>query len=143
MSESNREVLSMQSGFVQEGEKYFVPRTHVPIPFEENDVYVTHVFPNYLTWVREFQSPQGDKDKKSATSFLYKILPNLARVLIQDAPYHLKKYPNSAFSKFFRAHMCCKYPEYAEFCGEAISKAGAIAEARNTQETRDLNPATQ
>ena len=60
-----------------------------------------------------------------------------------DAPYHLKKYPNSAFSKFFRAHMCCKYPEYAEFCGEAISKAGAIAEARNTEETRDLNPATQ
>jgi hypothetical protein len=143
MAESNREVLSMMAGFIQEFESYFVPRTHVEIPFKENNVYVGHIFPRYDAWVEEFESRNGDKNKIAAGNFLYKTLPLLARVVIQDAPYHLKKYPDSEFSQFFKGQVVIKYPEYGEYCSTAIAKAEELANSRNANQTRDLNAATQ
>jgi hypothetical protein len=143
MSESNREVLLMMAGFIEEGISYFVPRTHVEIPNLEDNKYVSHIFPRYEIWLEEARSPLGDKNKKAASNFLLKTLPLLARVVIQDAPYHLKNYPESAFSKFFTAQVCNKYPEYAEYCSTAIEKAKEIERARNTNQTRDLNVAAQ
>jgi hypothetical protein len=143
MSESNRDVLSMMSGFVEEGDNYLVPRSHVEIPFLANDEYVSHIFPSYLRWVAESQSRHGDKNRLAAKNFLFGVLPCLARIVIQDAPYHLKKYPSSEFSQFFRTHLTLKYPAYAEYCFDAIKKAGEFAEARRNEETRDLNGATQ
>ena len=143
MAESNRDVLSMMSGFVEEGDSYVVPRTHVEIPFLENDEYVSHIFPRYLTWVAESQSRTGDKNRLAAKSFLYGVLPCLARTVIQDAPYHLVKYPSSEFSRFFRAQVYVKYPAYAEYCRSAIKKADEFVTARRNTEIRDLNSATQ
>ena len=143
MAESNRDVLTMMSGFVQQGDSYFVPRTHIEIPFLEDNEFVTHIFPRYSTWVEEFESPRGDKNKIATRNFLYKILPCLACVIIQDAPYHLQKFPNSEFSRAFKGQVIIKHPEYAEYCRTAIQKAEEFAEARNSAATRDLNPATQ
>jgi hypothetical protein len=143
MAESNRDVLSMMSGFVQDSETYLVPRTHVEIPYLLNDEYVQHIFPNYLTWVAESRSRTGDKNRLAAKNFLFSVLPCLARVVIQDAPYHLKKYPSSEFSQFFRAQVYVKHPAYAEYCRTAIEKAEVFANARRDSETRDLNSATQ
>lgn len=143
MAESNRDVLKMMSGFIEEeGEQYFIPRSHVKIPFLQNREYVTHVFPHYVRWLKEYNSDKGDKDQ-SAQNFLLCTIPYLARVVIQDAPHHLKKYPNSAFSRFFRSNLCMKFPEYAEFCKSALGEAHKISELANSEETRDLNPAAQ
>ena len=109
MSESNRDVLSMMSGFREEGARYYVPRTLIQVPFSHNKEYVTHIFPGYKRWLQELNSKEGDKDL-SAKNFLHKVLPLLARVVIQDAPYHLHKYPNSPFSKFFRDKLCNPMP---------------------------------
>jgi hypothetical protein len=143
MAESNRDVLSMMSGFVEDGDTYVVPRTHVEIPFLDNDEYVTHIFPRYLTWVAESQSRTGDKNWRAAKNFLFSVLPCLARIVIQDAPYHLIKYPSSEFSRFFRAQVYVKHPAYAEYCRTAIQKAEDFANARRDTETRDLNSAAQ
>ena len=142
MAESNRDVLSMMAGFL-ENETYFVPRLYVKIPFEHDKVYVTHIFPRYLHWVEEANSRRGDKNKLAAKNFLEKTLPYLAKVVIQDAPYHLEYYPNSEFSQFFRAQVVAKYPEYAEYCRSAIFKAEELAQARNEQQTRNLDRAAQ
>ena len=133
----------MMSGFVEEGDCYVVPRTHVEIPFLDNNEYVTHIFPRYLTWVAESQSRTGDKTKLAAKNFLFSALPCLARIVIQDVPYNLAKYPNSEFSLFFRSQVYLKYPEYAEYCLTAIQKAEEFANARRDTETRDLSTAAQ
>lgn len=143
MAESNRDVLHMMSGFREENDAYFVPRTHVEIPFLANNEYVSHIFPNYQKWLSEFKSPQGDKNRLAAGNFLYKVLPYLARVVIQDAPYHIKKYPDSEFSRFFVQNVMLKHPEYHEYCSTAIGQAAEIAAARNHQETANLNSAAQ
>jgi hypothetical protein len=145
MSESCREVLLMMSGFIQEGASYFVPRTQVEIPAEylPDNEYVTHIFPRYRVWCEEARSPSGDKNKIATKNFLEKTLPYLARVVIQDAPYHLKHYPNSKFSKFFRAQVIHDHPAYAEYCSSTIGRAEEIARARNRNLTRDLNVAAQ
>jgi hypothetical protein len=144
MAESNREVLTMMSGFVEEGDtSYVVPRTQVEIPYLLNDEYVSHIFPNYCTWVAESQSRNGDKNKLAAKNFLFGVLPCLARIVIQDAPYHLEKYPSSEFSRFFRAQVYVKYPAYAEYCRSAIKKADEFATARRERATKDLNSAAQ
>jgi hypothetical protein len=143
MAESNRDVLSMMSGFVEEGDSYVVPRTEIEIPYLLNNEYVSHIFPRYLTWVSESESRQGDKNRLAAKNFLFGVLPCLARVVIQDAPYHLAKYPTSEFSQFFRAHVYLKHAAYAEYCRSAIEKADVFASARRDTATRDLNSATQ
>jgi hypothetical protein len=143
MAESNRDVLSMMSGFVEEGDTYVVPRSQVEIPYLLNNEYVSHIFPRYLTWVAESESQNGDKNRLAAKNFLFSVLPCLARVVIQDAPYHLVKYPSSEFSQFFRAQVYLKHPAYAEYCRSAIEKADEFASARRDSETRDLNSASQ
>ena len=143
MAESNRDVLSMMSGFVEEGDSYFVPRTEVEIPYLLNDEYVSHIFPRYLTWVAESQSRHGDKNRLAAKNFLFSVLPCLAWIVIQDAPYHLVKYPSSEFSQFFRAQVYVKHAEYAEYCRSAIQKADEFTSVRRDTATRDLNSAAQ
>ena len=64
-------------------------------------------------------------------------------MLIQDAPYHLRDFPDSSFSKNFRARAISKHPEYAVFCDEAIAIASTIASNKDATATRDLNGATQ
>ena len=109
----------------------------------ENNNYVRHIFPRYDVWLAQAQSKQGDKNTKASMNFLLKTLPLLARVVIQDAPYHLKYYPESAFSKFFTAHVLNKHPEYAEYCNTAIEKAREITSARNHNQTQGLPVAAQ
>ena len=47
MSESNRDVLSMMSGFREKHDQYYVPCTHIQVPFSHKNDYVSHVFPRY------------------------------------------------------------------------------------------------
>lgn len=142
MSESNRDVLAMMAGFLQ-NQEYFVPRSLIKIPFEENNVYVTHIFPHYNRWVQEANSRRGDKNEKAAKNFLEVTIPFLAKVVIQDAPYHLARYPTSELSRFFVAQVVQKYPEYAEYCRTAMKQADDLAKARRTAHTQDLNRAAQ
>lgn len=141
MTELCRVVLIVMAGF-EKDDKYFVPRTEVQIPFEHNNEYVTHVFPNYRIWIEELQSGNGDRHKKAAENFLYKLLPYLARVVIQDAPYWLRYYPTHHWSEFLRTNFLCR-PEYKDFCDQAINKASDIATSRQVNGIENLNEAAR
>jgi hypothetical protein len=59
---------------------------------------VTNIlFPKRLQWEQQFQSDHGDKDhSKGAEEFLYRILPFLATVAVQDGIFwinHFKRNP--------------------------------------------------
>jgi hypothetical protein len=78
-------------------DKYYVPRTNIEMPGGMSVEQVTSLlFPNIHRWRDQLQSPTGDKVRaQSATHFLYKILPFLAEVCIQDGIYWVKDFPQN------------------------------------------------
>ena len=94
------EVMLVMSGHAR-GEPYFVPCTEIkdfPYPLEE---CIRRLFPRYDTWVEQQRSQNGDKHE-SANNFLYVLIPFVSTVIMQDAPYWLKKFPRHPFSRFCR-----------------------------------------
>ena len=132
-------VMLAMSGHIR-GEPWFVPRAEVELPTAERD-YIRHVFPQYERWVAEFRGPNGCVDKIAPVNFLNKLIPFAARVVIQDAPYWIRYFPNHQYSRFFINNM----PDaYRFWClNIAIPGASALGNDRNQQEIRNLNEAAR
>lgn len=93
-------VLTTLAGFRYHNQKdqYWVPRALIGLPGNLTVDEVTNIlFPKRLQWEQQFQSDHGDKDhSKGAEEFLYRILPFLATVAVQDGIFwinHFKRNP--------------------------------------------------
>jgi hypothetical protein len=142
MTELLPTVMSLMAGFGKD-EPYFLPRSEVEIPYCSNNVYIRHVFPQYDRWLEEFSSEQGDKSKIAANNFLYKMIPFLARVVIQDAPYWLKYHPQHDWSVFLNSKVFQGRTDYKLFLSTAIARASQLSGTRQGSGLRDLNEATR
>ena len=95
----NIPVCKALAGFnpLNKSDEYCVPRTRLNMPGGMNIEQITSLlFPNIHTWRSELASPLGDKAQAtSASHFLYKILPFLSEVCIQDGIYWIKDFPQN------------------------------------------------
>lgn len=138
MSQSNPEVLKMMSGFrTEEDGEYFVPRTHLIIPNEDNNKYVEHIFPQYKTWVDDYKS--SNVPSEASKNFLHRVIPYLARTLIQDAPFLIKRYPSSTFAQYYRHWVLRNHPEYQKFNMEAPKMVEDMIDERRANFAKNLH----
>jgi hypothetical protein len=95
----NIPVCKALAGFnpLETSDNYCVPRTRLKMPGGMNVEQITSLlFPNIHRWRSELASPVGDKvQATSANHFLYKILPFLSEVCIQDGIYWIKDFPQN------------------------------------------------
>ena len=99
MTELCPDVMNVMSGH-KAGDSYFVPRTDVELPYSLDEC-IMKCFPLNEHWHSEFAHDNGDSDK-SARNFLFGVIPHLTRVIIQDAPYWLKYFPDHTYSHYLR-----------------------------------------
>ena len=57
------------------------------------------LLPHFVQWQMERESENGDKHK-SASNFLYDLIPFLTYVAVQDVPYWLKHFPQHEYSLY-------------------------------------------
>jgi hypothetical protein len=119
-------VMKVMAGFGK-AETYFVPRSELQLPFSDEEA-TRLCFPLITRWKEQQASADGDKDT-SAVNFLYKLLPFLSRVILQDGPFWLRFYPNHRHSQLLRSRMPQVYLRWAE---------GAIQMANEIRDTRDI-----
>ena len=129
-------ILMVMAGF-EKSDSYFVPRTEVELPYSLDDC-ILMVFPKYPEWQAEWNWGKGDGDPhKSAENFVTQVLPYIVRVLVQDAPYWLKYYPNSTYSRYMRQKFPMEF--WREWCPRAIQEASRIQSERATVNVQALN----
>jgi hypothetical protein len=139
LTELLADVMLIMSGHGP-NEPYFVPRTEIDeLPYSLPQC-IRRLFPNYDTWMEQLRSQNGDKHK-SAENFLLKVIPLLTKVIIQDAPYWIKHFPNHEYS--CRLSNLFPVQSFREWCGWAIQKAQDISEARTINEVKYLNDAAR
>jgi hypothetical protein len=66
--------------------------------------YLRLLLPNYDEWLRQQQSPHGDKTS-CCTKFLHDILPFMAEILIQGGIYLVKDMPSHPMSQLLRVSL--------------------------------------
>ena len=131
-------VLKAMAGFGPR-ETYFVGRTEVSLPFEDEEAMVRAVFPRIGVWRDEVED-NGDRHE-SAKNFLFQTLPFLARVLLEDGPYWLRDFPNHISSNQLRECLPNRYLDWAR--REAIPEATRIEQARKLSLVDNLNEAAR
>lgn len=138
MAESTPEVMKMMSGFrhAEDGE-YFVPRSHLEIPFQHQNEFVKHIFPAYPDWIDQYRSCK--QKSKASLNFLFEVIPFLARTLIQDAPFLMKKFPNCAFSCRYEMFVLSQHPEYRKFNTDALQKVKDLDTQRLAEVTKNCD----
>ena len=121
-------------------EPYFVPRTEIEEMPYTLDECIRKRFHLYNSWLEQLRRRKSDQHK-SAENFLLKVIPFLTKVIIQDAPYWLKYYPEHEYSRkisnLFPVH------SFKEWCTWAIQKATDISESRTIDEVKHLNDAAR
>ena len=129
-------LMKVMAGF-KRTEAYFVPRTQVELPVEWDAESI--IFPHLETWRLQAASPTGDQSD-AASNFLNKMLPFLARVIIQDGIFWLRDFPNHEISITLRNVMPAGYEEWAR-----ETRALVEEEVRNVIQSRtlELNAAAQ
>ena len=140
MTELFPSVMLVMAGF-RKDEAYFVPRTEVDLP-DELDNIVQLCFPKYNQWIRDWNNGQNGGDTHTSTrNFLLHVIPFISRVIIQDAPYFLKYYPNHAYSVFLKQKLPLSI--WRDWAPTALEKAKEISEGRATSSVAALNNAAQ
>ena len=98
MTELYPDVMLVMSGH-RPGDSYFVPRTEVELPYPlERCIEIC--FPAHRTWTEQWNGGATPGDNhESAKNFLVELVPYLTRVIVQDAPYWLKHYPDHEYTQ--------------------------------------------
>ena len=132
-------VMMVMSGH-QQNDPYFVPRTEIEdFPWSMDEI-IRRLFVNYDDWVDELNGPTGDRHK-SAKNFVEKLIPFLSRVIIQDAPYWMKHFPNHEYSIFLQNLFPAA--DFANFCRNAVIEAKRMEENRSVDAVACLNSAAK
>lgn len=137
-TELDYQVMLAMAGFGT-GDSWYVPRAEVSLP-RPVERCVRDCFPRYDHWLQEFNSPRCCKEKRAARNFLVEFLPFVARVVIQDAPFWLREYPDHEFSKFFKCHMP---DQYLAWCRLARQQANALGARRDTAQVQGFGSAAR
>lgn len=137
MPELHKEVMKVMAGF-ETDEEYYVPRILLEMPWNGMEM-TSAVFPHYMQWVEQQMSPFGDKTK-ACENFLYKLLPFLAIVALQDGIYWIRDYPNNSASMILRNNTFPNYERWAANARQAVTMQQAqLQESRISQ----MDAATQ
>jgi hypothetical protein len=140
MTELYPPVMLVMSGH-RKDEPYFVPRTEVALPYSIDEC-ISLCFPKYQQWCTQWNNGEGGGDThKSARNFLLEVVPLLARVIVQDAPYWLKHFPEHCYSRFLRQKFPMSF--WREWCPKAIEEASTIADQRAINHVQGLNQAVR
>ena len=140
MTELYPPVMLVMSGHRKE-EPYFVPRTEVVLPYSLEEC-IDVCFPKYREWCTQWNNGEGGGDThKSARNFLLEVIPHLTRVIIQDAPYWLKHFPNHYYSRFLTQKLPMHF--WREWCPQAITEASEISDQRAINHVQNMNTAVR
>ena len=91
------EAMHAGAGFsIQPPEAYFVPRAFLRLPWSDEIITIS-VFPEIRRWRNEIKSINGDSGR-AAHNFIHKLLPYLAKVVVQDGVFWIEKLPNHQIS---------------------------------------------
>ena len=140
MTELYPPVMLVMAGHRKE-EPYFVPRTEVALPYSIEEC-INLCFPKYGEWCTQWNNGVwGGDAHTSAQNFLVEVVPLLACVIVQDAPYWLKHFPNHYYSLFLTQ----KFPMdfWREWCPKAIVEASSISDQRSINHVSHLNQAVR
>ena len=129
------EAMHVAAGFsLRKGneQSYYVPRAHISLDMwgASLDVITSIVFPKYELWKSQHSSENGDKTR-AAHNFLYKTLPFLATVALQDGIYWVDELPDHEVS----IYLTRKFPGYHEWSRNARRQLERQSE---TQEQKRL-----
>lgn len=106
-------VMLVMAGF-KRTDSYFVPRTRLSSigPYESIEKAVLACFPDSNKWKDEVNGVGGDKDV-ATSNFLYRTLPYITTVIIQDGVMWLNKFPNHPHSHLLRYRLGQPYVKWA------------------------------
>ena len=137
MTELFAPVLRVMSGF-EKDENYYVPRILLKLPWSESDL-CAYIFPKLHVWLIQYKAPNGDHSL-AAENFLTKLLPYLAKVVVQDGIYWIKHYLKYEASKLLLNVMP---PEYERWAANARKEIDDLVANKRAVLTSDLNAAAK
>jgi hypothetical protein len=95
-SETDRDTMRVMAGYPK-GE-YFNENSLIQLPHEV-DHYVQLLLPKYCDWLRQRESPNGDKSQCCET-FLLRVLPYLVETLVQCGVFFIEEFPLHSMSRY-------------------------------------------
>ena len=130
------QTCTVMAGF-RRTEEYFVPRTHVRLPYTIN-YYIEKLLPKLPTWRNEASSRFGDKSTCSQ-NWLFDLLPWFIEVLVQDGIYFIHDFPNHCLSRYLRNNL----PGYERWAAQQRSWVREQHATRHVENLRKLNQGAQ
>jgi hypothetical protein len=110
LAEVDKEACKVMAGFSKD-EAYFVEREFLE-PIWTIDSLIDALLPKYRTWVRQHESPQGDKTQ-CCHRFLFVMIPHFVRVVVQDSIYLIRDFPDHEMSDYLKV---CRKMLGMSFC---------------------------
>jgi hypothetical protein len=98
-AEVDKETCKVMAGFSKD-EGYFVEREFLELPLPIMEL-INLLLPRYQTWVRQFESPHGDRTP-TCRRFLFQIIPFMVRVVVQDGIYLIRDFPDHVMSNYLK-----------------------------------------
>lgn len=132
-------VASTIAGFRPRRDEHFVPRTTISGPSEPLSMNqcTLLLFDDYLEWVADQSSPEGDKSS-AASHFLMQLIPYFTQVAIQDGIYWTHNFPNNPVVELFLSKLQRNWPD-GGYCVWARRQRNACKEKiKNFREHHDL-----
>ena len=137
-------ILLVLSGFTKK-ESYFVPRTHLQLPYGLTEEHLVHwFFPRIDEWREQQADPtHGDRPGDhncAAYTILWTLLPWLSLVIFQDGIYWLRDFPNHEATRLLLYVLPDWYSGWARWARDEVEN---IANSRDDAKVANLNAAAQ
>ena len=94
------------------------PRTLLDLPWTTEALF-TIIFTKRITWLAQW-SCENDGKSKAADNFLNKILPFLAKVVVQDGIYYIRDFPEHQYSRLLKKVMPPDFERWAQNARQEI-----------------------
>jgi hypothetical protein len=100
-SETDRDCMRVMTGYPK-GD-YFNEISLMQLPHEVEH-YVRLLLPNYSDWLRQRESPNGDKTD-CCTTFLLRVLPYLVQVVVQCGVFFIEEFPRHSMTMHLKVSL--------------------------------------
>ena len=134
MTELSPKVLACMSH--TDKDDYFVARTRIDVDswYPHLDM-VKHVFWHYDDYVTQLEQP-GSDESTAAHNFVFKLLPWLTKVILQDACFWVTTYPNHQVSQMLLGFMPA---DFEDKCRQGRAFAENLTRERELQKEAEQN----